>query len=84
MDTMTLIGLLAGTLTTVSFLPQLAKAWKTRSTGDLSLSMYAVFTLGVSLWLVYGMYLNSLPVIAANAITLLIALLILILKIRYR
>ena len=79
-----LIGLLAGVLTTVSFLPQLVKAWRTRSTGDISLAMYVVFTVGVSLWLIYGVYLNSLPVIAANAITLVIALFILALKIRYR
>ncbi|MDX9858415.1 MAG: SemiSWEET transporter [candidate division Zixibacteria bacterium] len=84
MDTMTIIGFLAGTLTTVSFLPQLVKAWRTRSTGDISLAMYVVFVLGVFLWLVYGIFLASLPVIAANAITLVIAIVILLLKIRYR
>lgn len=81
---MTIIGFLAGTLTTVSFLPQLVKAWRTRSTGDISLAMYVVFVLGVFLWLVYGIFLASLPVIAANAITLVIAIVILLLKIRYR
>ncbi|MCB2231026.1 SemiSWEET transporter [bacterium] len=84
METPTIIGLLAGILTTVSFLPQLIKAWRTKSTGDISLVMYVVFVIGVSLWLAYGIFLNSLPVILANAVTLLLALFIVALKIRYR
>jgi MtN3 and saliva related transmembrane protein len=84
MDTIMLLGLLAGTLTTVSFLPQLVKAWCSRSTRDISLAMYAIISSGVLLWLIYGVMISSLPVILANAASLLIVLLILALKIRYR
>lgn len=79
-----LLGLVAGALTTVSFLPQLAKAWRTRSTKDISLTMYVVITTGVLLWLIYGMFIESYPVILANAVTLIIAALILALKIKHR
>ncbi len=64
------LGFVAGTLTTVSFIPQVLKAWRTRSTGDLSLTMLVAFTSGVALWLVYGVALWSMPVILANAVTL--------------
>lgn len=84
MDTVNLIGLIAGALTTASFLPQLVKAWRSRSTRDVSLAMYVVITTGISLWLIYGLMVRSVPVIAANAITLVIAAMILLLKIRYR
>lgn len=84
MDTITLLGLAAGTLTTVSFLPQLVKAWRSRSTRDISLAMYTVFTFGVLLWLIYGVMIDSLPVILANAVTLVIAIVIMVLKIRFR
>ena len=83
MDTVMLLGLLAGAMTTASFLPQLAKAWRTHSTRDISLTMYVVFTAGIFLWLLYGIFIASIPVIAANIITLAIALVILILKIKY-
>ena len=66
-----LIGLLAGTFTTAAFVPQVVKVWKTRSTKDISLVMYVVFTIGVVLWLTYGVVLNALPIIIANSITLL-------------
>lgn len=79
-----LLGLVAGALTTVSFLPQLAKAWRTRSTKDISLTMYVVITTGVLLWLIYGMFIESYPVILANAVTLIIAALIRALKIKHR
>jgi len=83
MDSITLLGLVAGTLTTAAFLPQLTKAWKSRSTKDISLLMYVVICTGILLWLIFGLCIGSLPVIAANAVTLLIAIAILILKIRY-
>ena len=78
-----LLGFVAGFLTTVSFLPQAIKAWKTKSTKDISLPMYLVFILGVFLWIIYGFMINSLVVLLANAVTLLIALFILYMKIRY-
>ncbi len=84
MDIATIIGLVAGTLTTASFVPQLVKAWKTKSTTDISLAMYLIICTGIFLWLVYGILIGSLPVILANGVTLAIALLILLLKLRYR
>lgn len=84
MDTIMLLGLLAGSLTTASFLPQLLQAWRSRSTRDISLAMYATISTGILLWLIYGIMITSLPVILANAVSLLIVLLILALKIRYR
>ena len=83
MDSITILGLVAGTLTTASFLPQLVKVWKSRSTKDISLLMYSVICTGILLWVIYGFLIGSLPVIVANAVTLLIATAILILKIRY-
>jgi len=84
MDSVTLLGLVAGSLTTAAFFPQLVKAWKSHSTKDISLLMYLVICTGILLWLIYGVIIGSLPVIAANAVTLVIASAILILKIRYR
>ena len=83
MDEAMILGLTAGTLTTVAFIPQLAKALKSKSTGDLSWGMVLTFTLGVLLWLIYGIWLDSLPVILANAVTLLLQLGIVSLKIKY-
>ena len=84
MDTPTLVGLIAGALTTISFLPQVAKAWRSHSTHDLSLGMYLAFSGGVALWLVYGVMISSLPVILTNALTLALTTVILLLKLRYR
>ncbi|TKB90912.1 MAG: hypothetical protein E8D40_10675 [Nitrospira sp.] len=77
------MGITAGTLTTVAFIPQLAKALKSKSTGDLSWGMVLTFTIGVLLWLIYGIWIDSLPVILANAVTLLLQLGIVSLKIKY-
>lgn len=84
MDYVTLVGLLAGTLTTIAFIPQLQQTWRTRSAQDVSLGMLITFVTGVFLWLVYGLMLGALPVILANVITLVLTLAILILKMRYR
>ncbi|MFM2120515.1 MAG: hypothetical protein RL722_1983 [Pseudomonadota bacterium] len=78
-----LLGSVAATLTTLSFLPQAWLTLRTRDVSGISLSMYAVFTLGVALWLVYGVMLGAWPIIIANAVTLALALTILILKLRY-
>jgi MtN3 and saliva related transmembrane protein len=78
-----LIGAIAGTLTTLAFIPQVIKTWRSGSAEDISLVMFLLFTTGVVLWLIYGIALNALPIIIANSITLLLALTILILKIRY-
>jgi MtN3 and saliva related transmembrane protein len=71
-----LIGTLAATLTTLSFLPQVAKTWQTRSAADFSWIWLVAFAAGLALWLVYGIALVSLPLIAANGITLSLVLLI--------
>ena len=84
MDYVTILGLAAGTLTTVAFLPQVTKAWRTKSTKDISLVMFIMFCIGIFLWLIYGIFLKSLPIILANAITFILALTILILKIKFR
>lgn len=76
-----IIGYVAATLTTSSFLPQAILTLKTRDTESLSLSMYSAFTLGVLLWLVYGVFLADKAIIFANAVTLLLASFILACKI---
>lgn len=78
------IGFVAGTLTTIAFLPQLERTWRTKSADDMSLAMLLTFTTGVFLWLIYGLYLMAWPVIATNAITFVLTLAILVLKIRYQ
>ena len=84
MDKFTLIGLVAAACTTFSFLPQAIQVIKTKHTKDLSLAMYLTFSIGVLLWLVYGLLMKDMPVIIANAITLILAFTILIMKIKYR
>jgi MtN3 and saliva related transmembrane protein len=80
----TILGLVAGTLTTLSFLPQLLKAWKSRSTHDISIGMFSLLAVGITLWIVYGVVTSDLPVVVANAVTLVFVGLILTLKLRYR
>lgn len=77
-----IIGLVAAMLTTISFLPQTLMVLRTGRTDGISLCMYALFTTGVAGWLIYGLMVNSLPVILANAITFALAATILCLKIR--
>jgi MtN3 and saliva related transmembrane protein len=84
MDPYELIGYAAATLATLAFLPQVIKSYREKSTKDISLTMYLVFFVGVVLWLIYGIHLNSMPMIVANAITALLALSILILKIKHK
>jgi MtN3 and saliva related transmembrane protein len=84
MDTITLVGYMAGTLTTVSFLPQVIRSWKTKSTHDISFAMLALFGLGMLLWATYGFWINSLPIILANVITFALIIVLLAMKIRYK
>lgn len=84
MDFLTIIGLAAATLTTTAFLPQMFKTWQTKSAKDVSLIALITFISGVFLWLIYGIYLQSLPIILANSVTLFFNLIILWLKIKYR
>ncbi|MBW4450917.1 MAG: SemiSWEET transporter [Spirirestis rafaelensis WJT71-NPBG6] len=83
MDFITTLGLTAGLLTTIAYLPQLIKTWKSKSASDLSWSMLITLCTGIILWLVYGVYVQDIPLIAANMVTLLLASIILVLKIRY-
>lgn len=83
MDGITTLGLIAGTLTTIAFIPQIAKAWRSKSTGDLSWGMVITFSTGVLLWLIYGIWIDSLPVILANSVTLLLQGGIIAMKIKY-
>jgi MtN3 and saliva related transmembrane protein len=84
MDFTNLIGTIAAFLTTCSFLPQALKTFRTKDVSGISLSMYGIFTVGVLLWLVYGILLMSWPIIIANAITVSLALSIFLMKLRYR
>lgn len=79
-----ILGLLAATLTTIAFVPQLMKVWKSRSTHDISLAMYVVICTGILLWLIYGILKSDIPIIVANIVTLLVASMILILKLKYK
>ncbi len=78
-----LIGSFAATLTTTAFIPQAWKVWQTRHTADISLGMYAMFTLGVVLWLIYGIALMAWPIIIANSITALLAGSVLLMKLKF-
>ena len=77
------IGSIAAVLTTASFVPQAWHSFKTRDVSGISLGMYSVFTLGVALWLLYGVLLQSWPLMIANSITLLLAAAILVMKLRF-
>ncbi|MEH2055723.1 MAG: SemiSWEET transporter [Nostoc sp.] len=84
MDFVTILGLFAASITTVSFLPQMIKIWQNQSAKDVSFVMLICFNTGVFLWLIYGIILKQLPIILANAVTLFFNLIILWLKIKYR
>lgn len=80
----TWIGIAAAVLTTTAFAPQAIQTWRTRSTRDVSFAMFALMVSGIVLWLVYGILINDLPLIVANAATLVLAGAILVAKIRFR
>ena len=76
-------GFSAALLTTIAFLPQLYKTWKTKSADDVSLIMLILFIIGLICWIIYGLKINSLPILVANIITFIFNFSILILKITY-
>ncbi|MBY0454116.1 MAG: SemiSWEET transporter [Burkholderiaceae bacterium] len=78
------VGYLAASLTTCSFVPQALHTFRTRDVSGISLGMYSVFTVGVALWLVYGVLLKAWPIVAANTVTLALAGAILAMKLRYK
>ena len=83
-DALTVLGLAAAVCTTASFVPQVIKTIKSRHAKDLSLVMYIVLTFGLFLWLVYGLLLRDIPLVAANSISCTLSFIILYLKIRHR
>ncbi|WP_437976922.1 SemiSWEET transporter [Sorangium sp. So ce295] len=79
----TTLGLVAATLTTISFLPQVLRTLRTRDTRSISVGMYAAFVAGVGLWLVHGVLTQDVPIVVANAITLVLSGTVFLLKLRY-
>ncbi|MCW5753041.1 MAG: SemiSWEET family sugar transporter [Alphaproteobacteria bacterium] len=77
------IGLAAASLTTIAFLPQALKVWRSRSAADISLTMFLLFLTGVGLWMAYGLLIGSLPVFLGNLVTFLFALAILVAKLKF-
>ncbi len=84
MDIIELIGFAAALCTTLSYVPQAIKTIKTKNTGDLSLVMYIILNMGIFCWLLYGFLIWSIPIIAANIITIMLTFTILMLKIKYK
>ncbi|HTI86978.1 MAG TPA: SemiSWEET transporter [Alphaproteobacteria bacterium] len=84
MSGVSLIGYAAAVLTTIAFVPQAVRAWTTRSTGDISLSMFVMLTVGIVLWFVYGVLNRDWPLMTANFVTGLLAGSILYCKIRHK
>ena len=83
MDSMTVLGIVAGSLTTLAYLPQVLKTWRSRSADGMSWSMLIILCAGIVLWLVYGVYVHDMPLIMANLLTLVFSSAILGVKIRY-
>lgn len=83
-DTYEIIGLIAAVLTTSAYVPQVIKTWKIKSADDLSLTMYIAMFIGIILWLLYGIHLNSLAMILANSITAMLTFLLIVFKLRYK
>ena len=84
MDLAAVLGTVAGILTTAAFVPQVVKTWRTRSARDISAVMFAAFSVGVALWIVYGVLVHAIAVVVANGVTLLLALAILAMKWKFR
>lgn len=84
MNYVAIIGFIAATFTTASFLPQVIRIHRTRKTHDLSLLMYVILYVGILLWIIYGIFLKSLPIIIANSVVIVLCLYILVMKIRYK
>ena len=83
-DNVEIIGFVAAVLTTSAFVPQVYKTWKSKSAESLSLTMYLVFFVGIILWLIYGIHINSLAMIFANSVTAFLALLLIFFKLLYK
>jgi MtN3 and saliva related transmembrane protein len=84
MEFTNILGLAAGAFTTLAFVPQVTKTWRSKYTRDISLGMFAIFSVGVLLWLLYGFQIGSTPIVIANGITLGLSVTILLFKIKYK
>jgi MtN3 and saliva related transmembrane protein len=84
MDAITVVGLIAALFTTVSLFPQLIKIYKTKSTRDISTGMFTLFGGGVFLWFIYGVLVNDFPIIIANSLAFIQAIVILFFKVKYK
>ena len=84
MNIETFVGMVAATCTTISFVPQIIKIYRSKHAKDLSLPMYIFFTFGVFMWLIYGVMLNSVPVITANGVTVIFCAYIIAMKLKYK
>lgn len=84
MEAITIMGFIAGTLTTSSFIPQVVKSVKTKQTKDISILMYLIMMAGIGLWFCYGIALKDIPIIAANGVTLVLVSFVFALKIKYK
>jgi len=84
MDPITILGLVAGLLSTLAGLPQIIKIWRTKKTHDISLGMYIILSAGIFLWIVYGIIIKDIPIVVANFVGLVLVLSILVLKLKYK
>jgi len=84
LDTVTIIGLLAGAFTTLAMAPQAIKSWRTKETKDLSVVWLVILAIGELIWIVYGALIASVPIIATNVASVFLALLVLALKSKYK
>ena len=83
MKIITILGLIAGTLTTISFIPQVIRSWKLKETKDISLWMYIILAAGIFLWAVYGLLIKDLPVTIANIVAFMFVSIVLFYKLKY-
>jgi MtN3 and saliva related transmembrane protein len=79
----TLIGLFAAFCTTAAFVPQVVRTWRLRRTEDISLGMFVFYSTGIFAWLVYGLMIHDIPLVASNGVTFVLSLIMLGFKLRY-
>ncbi|HWJ25259.1 MAG TPA: SemiSWEET transporter [Flavisolibacter sp.] len=84
MTAIDILGMTAGSITAITFLPQVIKTWKTKSAGDISMLMFTFATISVIMWLVYGIILKALPIIYTNSLVLINSLIMLYFKFRFK
>lgn len=84
MSFLEILGLSAGTITSITFLPQIIHIWKTKSAKDLSLNMLALLIIGVSMWLTYGIFVRDIAIIYTNSMVLIMSLILVYFKFRFK